>query len=151
MDNSRHKIWIELTAKKETPGGAIPIDTSIGIIKGICKIGDKYKFDGRIIGLPKEVINYEPTNKTIQINKLSDIVEKLTPEQFEMFIIDLRQWVQAGREYKGMCDNKEAIDELTSSIGFTVKINENWKKFKKGMVWIDSGEHKVITKVEIES
>lgn len=55
-------------------------------------------------GYPKNKSNYEPTNKTYKIHTIADIVA-LTPEQYEFFIDDLR-------EYCNVMRSVQAINEL---------------------------------------
>jgi len=50
-------------------------------------------------GYPKEVLDYEPTGKTYEIKTVQDIAE-LSPDQFEMFIEDLRNWCNMERTIK---------------------------------------------------
>lgn len=151
MKEQKHKIWLEFRAKEATPNGGISVDRSVKFGKEIDKIAEKHGFDCFCKGFPKEVLDYEPSGKTIQIEKLSDIIEKLTPEQFEMFLIDLRKWIEAGRQIKEMYDNPEKTNELVSILGVEIKTEENWNYIKEGMKWIDSGEHKIQTTVHIES
>ena len=147
----KHKIWLELLAKEPTEFGAIPIKTSVGIIRDTAKVAEKYKFEAMIRGLPKDIADYEPSGKEIQIEKLSDIIEKLTPEQVEMFLVDLRKWIDHGREIKAMKDNPKVVQKFAEKFGCEIQVEENWKMFKKGMHWLDTGKNKRITKIEIQS
>ena len=65
-------------------------------MKSIGAIAEKYDFEALLKAYPKDVAGYEPTGKTYQLRTLEDIAE-LTPEQFEMFIDDLRNWCDVQR------------------------------------------------------
>lgn len=72
-------------------------------------------------GYPKEVLDYEPTGKTYEIKTVQDIA-KLSPEQFEMFVEDLRNWCNMERTIKVFRD----LGAVTGP---------------EGMTWIDTGLH----------
>ena len=151
MKDRKHKIWLEFKAKEETPGGAILLNDKIKIINGVAKLAKKLKFDCNLMGLPTEVINYEPSGETIKIEKLGDIVEKLSPEQFEMFMIDLRKWYSGGLQSKEMVENTEKRKGLEELFGIEIKAEEMYQhNVLDGMTWLDTGENKTKTTVEVE-
>lgn len=150
MKKRKHKIWFELVAKKETNMGAIGIKKSIKTGNDIVKVAEKNGFTAYCMGLPTEVIEYEPTGKTIQISSLFDAVEKLTPQQFEMFIIHFRKWVESAREMILMNENKEELNEFMGNFGATINTEGNLQHCKDGMTWLDTGNHKTKTVVEFE-
>lgn len=82
-------MMFECIAQEETEDGAIPLSTFTGILTDISKAVKKHKFTAYAKGYPKEVLDYVPTNKTYRIETVLDIA-KLSAEQFEMFIDDLR-------------------------------------------------------------
>lgn len=147
----KHKIWLELNAEEATEEGAIPIATSIKLIQELLKVAKKYKFDARMKAIPKEIINYIPSGKIIKIEMLSDIIEKLSSEQFEFFINDLRKWVEHGRQIKAMKDDPEQVQKIGNSMGCSIMTEQNWNYFKEGMQWLDDGANKVKTNIEVIS
>lgn len=65
-------------------------------MKSIGVVAKKYDFEAFLKAYPKDIANYEPTGKTYHLRTLEDIAQ-LSPEQFEMFIDDLRSWCNAQR------------------------------------------------------
>lgn len=119
----KHKMLLELVAKKETPMGAISLSDSINLSKSFWKTAEKFWFECFMKGYPKEVLDYKPTGKTYKIKTLEDIA-KLTPEQFEFLIEDLRNWCNLKR-------NLKAIEKL-----WIAKIKQ-----ENGMTWLDTWLH----------
>ena len=71
----------------------------------ISKISKKFDFECYIKWEPKDTLDYIPTGNTYEIKTLEDIA-KLTEDQFEMLIDDLRQW----------CNYKRAISNIAESL-----------------------------------
>jgi uncharacterized alkaline shock family protein YloU len=126
----RHKILTEFVALKETEHWAIDLMISVKFMQDIAKIATKYWFGAYAKGYPKDVLEYVPTGKRIIIKTVEDIAD-LTPEQFDIFIEDLRVWT----------------------------VHQRWlniiKKFvevrsETGMIWIDNWEHKTTIKASVE-
>lgn len=127
----KHKMLVEFIAQEATEDWAIDALRSINFMKSIGAIAEKYDFEALLKAYPKDVAGYEPTGKTYQLRTLEDIAE-LTPEQFEMFIDDLRNW----------CDVQRWLG-IISQLGAKIE-QEPW------MQWIDSGEHeaKITAKIQ---
>ena len=128
----KYKMLVEFIAKKATEDWAIDALKSISFMKAIWVIAKKYDFEALLKAYPKDVAGYEPTGKTYQLRTLEDIA-KLTPEQFEMFIDDLRNW----------CDVQRWLG-IISQLGAKIE-QEPW------MQRIDSGEHeaKISARIQI--
>ena len=92
----KHKMLAEFVALKETEHGAIDLMSSVKFMQDIAKLAKKHGFEAYAKGYPKEVLDYKPTGETIVIKTVEDIA-KLTPEQFEMFVEDLRSWANFQR------------------------------------------------------
>lgn len=99
----KFKMLIELVNQKETENGAIGVIDSVKIMRAIGAVAKKYKFDCYAKGYPKEIIDYIPTGNTYELTTLEDITH-LSPEQFELFIEDLRSWCNFRREVKPLMD-----------------------------------------------
>lgn len=127
----KYKMLIELVNKQETENGAIGVLESVKLMRAIGAVAKKHKFDCYAKWYPKEVIDYVPTEKTYEIVTVEDIA-KLTPEQFEMFIDDLRSWCNFHREVQPLVD---------VGIGTT----------SNSITWLDTGLHEGIVKVEINA
>lgn len=97
----KHRMMFECIAEEETEDGAIPLSTFTGILTDISKAVKKHKFTAYDKGYPKEVLDYVPTNKTYRIETVLDIA-KLSAEQFEMLIDDLREYCNAMRFFEGI-------------------------------------------------
>ena len=127
----KHKMLAEFVALKETEHGAIDLMASVRFMQDIAKLAKKHGFEAYAKGYPKEVLDYKPTGETIVIKTVEDIA-KLTPEQFEMFVEDLRSWTTYTRWL-------DALKDLGAEI-----------QHEPGMIWIDSGEHKATIKATVE-
>ena len=127
----KHKMLAEFVALNETEHGAIDLMASVKFMQDIAKLAKKHGFEAYAKGYPKEVLDYKPTGETIVIKTVEDIA-KLTPEQFEMFVEDLRSWANFQR-WLGI------LNDLGAEI-----------KHEAGMIWIDSGEHKATIKATVE-
>ena len=86
-----HRILVEFVSQKQTELWWISLSESGKIMTAIWKVAKDNNYDAFIKWNPKSVIDYKPTGETIEIKTVEDIA-KLTPEQFEMFIEDLRSW-----------------------------------------------------------
>lgn len=128
----KHKMLVEYIAKKETEEGGVGLIEGVKFMKAIWNLADKHWFDAYMKGYPKEVLDYVPTGKTYQIKTVEDIA-KLTSEQFEMFVEDLRNF----------CDIMRWVYAI-NWMGIETKTND-WMK------WIDDGEHKMNVTVTAES
>jgi hypothetical protein len=126
----KHKMMFECIAKEETENGAIPLLQFTGLLSAISKATKKHGFNCYAKAYPKDVSEYVPTNKTYKIKTVRDIV-KLTPEQFEMFIGDLREY----------CNTMRGLATIKKLPGISVE--ETW-----WFDWIDSGFHSQEIKVE---
>jgi len=126
----KHKMMFECIAQEETENGAIPLLRFTGLLSAISKATKKFKFHCYAKAYPKEMNNYVPTNKVYKIKTVRDIT-KLTPEQFEMFIGDLREY----------CNTMRGLAIIKKLPGITVE--ETW-----GFDWIDSGLHTQEIKVD---
>ncbi len=127
----KFKMLIELVAKTETENGAIGVMESVTLMKAIGTVAKKHKFDCYAKWYPKEVIDYVPTGNTYELKTLEDIA-KLSPDQFEMMIEDLRWWYNFRREVQPLVD---------AGIWTT----------PDSMTWLDTGLHEAKLKVEIHS
>jgi len=129
----KHKILVEFIRKEETESWAIPIKESIDLINSIWRVAKKFKFDCYLKWYPKEKLNYKPTQKEYKIKTLEHIA-KLSAEQFEFFIDDLRNFCNMQRQVK-------VIKKLT------------WAEVKqeKGMIWLDTWLNESKVSVSVES
>lgn len=89
----KFKELIEFVKKEETEHWAVWLREHWLFLQDLWKLAKKHWFDCFCKAYPKEKANYNPTNKKYQIKTVEDI-SKLTPEQFEMFVDDLRQYCQ---------------------------------------------------------
>lgn len=122
----KYKLLLELVNKEETENGAIDLLKSCKIMKDFWSLAKKHGFDCYVKWYPKDVFNYEPTGKTYEIKTVQDIAQ-LSPEQFEMFIEDLRNWC-----------NMERMIKVFRDIG--VATSPEW------ITWIDSWLHETTVK-----
>lgn len=127
----KHKMLAEFVALKETEHGAIDLMASVKFMQDIAKLAKKYGFEAYCKGYPKEVLDYVPTGNTYLIKTVEDIA-KLTPDQFEMFVEDLRNF----------CRTMQAVDVI-HAMGMETKRED-------GMTWLDTGEHKATVKATVE-
>lgn len=127
----KHKMLAEFVALKETEHGAIDLMASVKFMQDLGKLAKKHGFEAYAKGYPKEVLDYKPTGENIVIKTVEDIA-KLTPEQFEMFVEDLRNF----------CRTMQAVDVI-HAMGMETK-------HEAGMIWIDSGEHKASIKATVD-
>jgi hypothetical protein len=125
----KFKMLIELVAQTETEHWAISVTDSVKLMRGVGAVAKKHKFDCYAKWYPKEVIDYIPTGNTYEIVTVEDIA-KLTADQFEMFVEDLRGWCRLHREIQPLVD-----------IGMAKTFN--------AMNWLDTGLHEEKIKVEI--
>lgn len=132
----KFKMLIELVAQTETENGAIGVTESVKMMRAIWAVAKKHKFDRYAKWYPKEVINYIPTGNTYELKTLEDIA-KLTPEQFEMMIEDLRGWCNWRREIKAWSD-------ILEKIGVSME-DQEW------MTWLDSWLHEEKIEVQIHA
>ena len=128
----KHRMMVELIAQEETLLGGVDLSTISDLLEKVWSVAKKYKFDAYIKWYPKKVIDYKPTWKTYLIKTVEDIA-KLTPNQFEMFIDDLRNFCLLMQDV-----------ELLNRMGIKTETN-SW------MTWIDDWFHlseaKITTKV----
>ena len=68
-----------------------------------------------------------------------------------MFLKDLPKWIKHGKELLAMKKNPKNVQKLAEAFGVEIKVDRNYNEIKKGILWLDTGKHKTITKVEIES
>ena len=124
-------MLFELVAQKETEHGAIDLMESIKIMKGIGSFAKKHWFDAYCKGYPKGILDYVPSGQTYQIKTVEDIA-RLTPNQFEMFLEDLRQF----------CATMQVVSTL----------NEMWIETQTNdwMTWIDDGDNQAKITVHAE-
>lgn len=92
----KHKMLAEFVALKETEFWAIDIMRSVKFMQDLSKIAKKHWFEAYAKWYPKDVSDYVPTGDTIEVKTVEDIAQ-LSPEQFEMFIEDLRNWCNIQR------------------------------------------------------
>lgn len=126
----KHKMMFECVAKEETENGAIPLLEFTGLLASISKATKKHKFDCYMKAYPKDKSNYVPTKKVYKIKTVRDIVA-LTPEQFEFFIDDLREY----------CNIMRSMEEINKLPGVEVREGGSFD-------WIDTGYHSSEIKVE---
>ncbi len=93
----KYKILLEFIKKEKTKDGAVPVFEAVKFSKEIWKVAKKFWYDCFMKAYPKSKANYKPTNKEYKIKTVEDIV-KLTPEQFEFFIDDLREYCKTERD-----------------------------------------------------
>lgn len=128
-EKKQHRMMFEVIRKEPTEHWAISVTESVWIMKKISSLASKEWYECYLKSYPKGILGYEPTNKEYKIKTVEDIA-KLSPEQFEMFLEDLRNW----------CDIQRWIDTL-SSMWIDIS-NEEW------MIRLDTGKHEEIIKVE---
>ena len=116
----KHKMLLEFFRKEETEHGAIWISESVTFMKKIWDMAKKLWFDCYMKGYPKEKLNYKPTGNTYKITTLNQVSD-LSPEQFEFFIEDFRNWNNMHREHKAL-----------------KKVLGNALKFSNTMTWLDT-------------
>lgn len=116
----KFKELIEFVKKEETEHGAVWLREHWLFLQDLWKLAKKHWFDCFCKAYPKEKANYNPTNKKYQIKTVEDIA-KLSWDQFEMFIDDLRQYCQTMQWV-------QVVQDLT------------WCKVEKDawFVWVDS-------------
>lgn len=125
----KFKLLVEFINQKETEGGFIWLRESVTLMKDISKTAKKNGFDAFAKWQKKEVIDYIPSWKEILLETVEDIAN-LTPEQFEIFVDDLRSW----------CEFTRWVDSLKSILWDAVN-QEKW------MRWLDNWKQEA--KVEI--
>lgn len=121
----------EFVALKETEHWAIDLMASIKFMQDIAKLAKKHGFEAYAKAYPKEIVDYKPTGETIVIKTVEDIA-KLTPDQFEMFIDDLRSF----------CRTMQAVDAI-NAMGIKTE-------HEQGMTWIDSGKHETTVETTLK-
>lgn len=127
----KHKLLLEIVKKEETVDWAISILESINVTKEFWKLSKKLWYDCYLKWYPKEILDYQPTNKRYEIKTVEDIAE-LGEDQFEMFVEDLRSW----------CKLQKQVNELKKHVEV---------KDKKWMVRLDTWLHEAQVKVEINT
>lgn len=115
-------MLFELIAKKETEQGAIDLLASVALMKEVWKTAEKHGFDAFVKWYPKDKADYVPTGNTYEIKTVEDIAA-LSPQQFEFFIDDLRQF----------CDTMRGVGVMKA---LWVKVETN-----VGMTWVDDGDN----------
>lgn len=125
----KFKMLIELVNQTETEGGLIWLKESVTLMKDVSKMAKKNGFDAFAKWQKKEILDYIPSGKEILIETVEDIA-KLSPEQFEIFIDDLRSW----------CEFTRWVDSLKTIFWDAVK-QEKW------MIWLDNWKQEA--KIEI--
>ena len=128
----KYKMLVEFIAQEANEDWAIDALKSFRFMKAIWAIAKKYDFEALLKAYPKDVAGYEPTGKTYQLRTLEDVAQ-LSPEQFEMFVDDLRNW----------CDMQRWLG-IISQLGAKIE-QEPW------MQWIDSGEHEAKITARIQT
>ena len=128
----KYKMLVEFIAKKATEDWATDALKSISFMKAIWAIAKKSDFEAFLRAYPKDIAGYEPTGKTYHLKTLEDVAQ-LSPEQFEMFVDDLRNW----------CDMQRWLNVI-STLGAKIE-QEPW------MQWIDSGEHEAKITARIQT
>ena len=129
----KHKMLVEFIAQKETENWGIWFLKSAWFMKQISDVAKKNNFDCYIKWYPKSKLDYIPTNKTIEIKTVEDIA-KLSEQQFEFFIDDLREWCKISRELKVLND-----------LWLEVSTKEKW------MTWLDTWLNEKKVNIEINS
>ena len=127
----KYKMLIELVNKIETENWAIDLIQSCKMMNDVAGVSKKFWFDCYVKWYPKEVIDYQPTGKTYIIKTVGDIV-KLSPDQFEMFIEDLRNYCNLMRGIQPMID-------------LWIATSTEW------MTWLDTGLHEEKLQVNISN
>ena len=117
----KFKEMFEFVKKEETESGAVGLREHGLFLQDVSKVAKKYGFDCYCKAYPKEKIDYVPTGKEYEIKTVEDIA-KLTAEQFEFFIEDLRNFCNVQREL-------QAVDELLPGV---------IKKESSGFTWLDT-------------
>lgn len=119
----KFKLLIELVSKEETEEWTIWLKQSWLLMQDISKIAKKHNMDCYIKWQSKEKINYTPTWNTYEIKTVEDIA-KLTPEQFEFFIDDLRNF----------CDVRRWMADFNKVLWVDIiKAQKDW------FTWLDTG------------
>lgn len=129
----KFKELIEFVKKEETEHGAVWLREHWLFLQDLWKLAKKHWFDCFCKAYPKEKANYNPTNKKYQIKTVEDIA-KLSWDQFEMFIDDLRQY----------CDMKRGLFEL----------EKQWAILNKTpiwFVWVDSWYNNADVTIQIKA
>lgn len=125
----KYKMLVEFIHQKETENWYIWLKESVWFMMDISKTAKKHWFDAFAKWQKKEVIDYIPSWKEIYIQTVEDVAN-LTPEQFEVFIDDLRQW----------CEFTRNVDSLKGILWDAITQ-------EKGMRWLDTWENEA--KIEI--
>lgn len=95
------KMLVQFVRKEATEMWAISIKETISLADDISKLARKKWYEAYLKWEKKEVSDYKPTGEKIEIKTVEDIA-KLTQEQFEMFIEDLRNWCNVQRGIEAM-------------------------------------------------
>lgn len=119
----KYKMLVEFINQEETEDWFIWLKESVAFMMDLSKLAKKHWFDAFARWQKKEIIDYVPSGKEIYIETVEDIAN-LAPEQFEMFVEDLRSW----------CEVTRWIGSLKSLLWDAVT-QEKW------MRWLDTGEH----------
>lgn len=127
----KYKMLAEFVSKKETEHWTIWAIESVKFMKEISKVAEKHWFDGYAKWYPREKVDYVPTWKAYEINTIDDIT-KLTPQQFEFFIDDLRNYCNLMRNVKELKD-----------LWLRVETNDY-------MTWLDTWLNEEIININIE-
>lgn len=128
-------VLLHLVRKDDASSAYISIPDLVKMTEWIAKISKKFDFECYIKWEPKDTLDYIPTGNTYELKTLEDIA-KLTEDQFEMLIDDLRQW----------CNYKRAISNIAESLpSWTIHIKND------GMTWIDSGKHESKVSVTVNT
>lgn len=118
----KFKMLIELVSKEETEEWTIWLRQSWLLMQDISKTAKKHNMDCYVKWQPADKLKYIPTWKKYEIKTVEDISE-LTPEQFEFFIDDLRNF----------CDVRRGMTTLNKVFWMDIV-----KSQKEWLTWIDS-------------
>lgn len=129
----KFKELIEFVKKEETEHWAVWLREHWLFLQDLWKLAKKHWFDCFCKAYPKEKANYNPTNEKYHIKTVEDI-SKLTPEQFEMFVDDLRQYCQ-------MWQWVRVVQDLT-----WCKVNQD-----EWFIWVDSWYNSADVTIQIKA
>ena len=114
------KLLLELVKKEKSHAWWIWIKESVDLMNSFWELAKKKWFDCYVKWHPANILNYKPTNKTYILKTLWDI-SKLSAEQFEMLIDDLRSWCKLNRD----------LNELNSVLWDCIRSSDE-------MAWLDT-------------
>ena len=126
-----YTMLLHFIRKEETENWSIPLDEMIRFTRQLSQTAEQLWFECYVKPQKKEVLDYIPSGNTYTIKTLEDIA-KLTEDQFEMMIDDLREW----------CNISKNVDKL-KWLWLDVRSSDC-------MTWIDSWKYEATVKIGFE-